>query len=66
MSAKKKECRHRLNLVDAGFANGRERGNPLGPAWEDGQAWKSPQWGTERSPWHRHFTDGAGADFTLR
>lgn len=35
--------------MDAGFANGWETGNPLGPTWEDGQAWKNPQQATERS-----------------
>ena len=51
--------------MDAGFANSWEEETPLGPTWEDGQAWKNPWWGTERNPWHKHFTDGTWANFYL-
>lgn len=59
----KNECR--LNFVDAGFANSEEEKTPLGPAWEDGQAWKNPRWVTERSAWHKHFIAGTWANFYL-
>lgn len=60
----KNECRP--NFVDAGFANSEEEKTPLGPAWEDGQAWKNPRWGTERNAWQSTSLLGHGPTFTLR